>query len=104
MATTPEAKVKAGVKKILDELGAYHFSPVTGGYGKSGVPDICGCLNGYFFGIECKAGKGKTTALQERELKRISTAGGCALVVNEAGLGTLKEDLQRLLSNWREDA
>jgi hypothetical protein len=94
---TPEAKVKAVVKKILTEMGAYHFSPVTGGYGKSGVPDICGCLNGYFFGIECKAGRGKTTALQERELKKISTAGGYALVVNETGLETLKEDLQRLI-------
>lgn len=94
---TPEAKVKSSVKKVLEELGAYHFSPVTGGYGKSGVPDICGCLNGYFFGIECKAGRGKTTALQERELRKISTAGGYALVVNEANLKTLKEDLQGLL-------
>jgi hypothetical protein len=37
---TPEAKVKNKVKKILDEYGVYHFSPQTGGYGRSGVPDI----------------------------------------------------------------
>jgi hypothetical protein len=94
---TPESKVKAEVKKILDSLGAYYFMPATHGYGRSGVPDICGCLNGRFFGIECKAGKGKTTALQDRELKRISTAGGIALVVDETGLATLREDLQGLL-------
>ena len=94
---TPESKVKAEVKKILDELGAYHFMPATHGYGRSGVPDICGCLNGRFFGIECKAGKGKTTALQDRELKRISTAGGIALIVDETGLATLREDLQGLI-------
>lgn len=94
---TPESKVKAEVKKVLDSLGAYHFMPATHGYGRSGVPDICGCLNGRFFGIECKAGKGKTTALQDRELKRISTVGGIALVVDETGLATLREDLQGLL-------
>jgi Holliday junction resolvase len=99
---TPESKVKAEVKKILDELGAYHFMPATHGYGRSGVPDICGCLNGRFFGIECKAGKGKTTALQDRELKRISTAGGIALIVDETGLATLREDLQGLIMEKRK--
>ena len=94
---TSESKVKAEVKKILDSLGAYYFMPATHGYGRSGVPDICGCLNGRFFGIECKAGKGKTTALQDRELKRISAAGGIALVVDETGLATLREDLQGLI-------
>ena len=52
MAMTPEAKVKAQVIKQLKELGVYYFSPVTGGYGRSGVPDIVGCMNGRFFAIE----------------------------------------------------
>ena len=56
MAMTPEAKVKKVVVKQLKELGAYYFFPATGGYGKSGVPDIVGCYKGMFFGIECKAG------------------------------------------------
>ena len=30
---TPEGRVKAKVKKILDDINAYHFSPQTGGYG-----------------------------------------------------------------------
>jgi len=80
---TPEKKVKAKVVAILKEFGAYYFYPVTGGYGASGVPDIVGCYHGHFFGIECKAGKGKTTALQEKNLNNIMTAGGTALVVNE---------------------
>ena len=37
---TPEAKVKKKVKQILDDLKCYHFSPQTGGFGKSGVPDM----------------------------------------------------------------
>ena len=63
MAMTPEAKVKKVVVKHLKSMGAYYFYPVTGGWGGSGVPDIVGCYKGKFFGIECKAGKNKTTPL-----------------------------------------
>ena len=83
MAMTPEAKVKKVVVKQLKELGAYYFYPVTGGYGGSGVPDIIGCYEGRFFGIECKAGKNKPTPLQEKNLTDISNNGGIAVVVNE---------------------
>ena len=83
MAQTPEGRVKAKVKKILDGLGAYHFPAATHGYGRSGVPDFVGCYKGKFFAIECKAGKNKPTALQIREIERIRAADGHAIVVNE---------------------
>ena len=83
MAATPEKKVKDKVAKILKEYGAYYFFPATGGFGRSGVPDIIVCHKGQFIGIECKAGSNTTTALQDRELEKIITAGGYALVVNE---------------------
>jgi Holliday junction resolvase len=86
MVMTPEAKVKKVVVKQLKELEAYYFFPATGGYGKSGVPDIVGCWGGLFFGIECKAGKNTPTALQEKNLRDIEKAGGYALVVNEANM------------------
>jgi len=91
MALTPEAKVKKKVKEILDQMGVYHFSPMQNGMGRAGIPDIIGCLDGQFLGIECKAGKGTTTALQERELTRIQNAGGYALVVNETNINQLWE-------------
>jgi Holliday junction resolvase len=91
MALTPEAKVKKKVKEILDQMGVYHFSPMQNGMGRAGIPDIIGCLEGQFLGIECKAGKGTTTALQERELNRILNAGGYALVVNEENINQLWE-------------
>ena len=94
MASTPEAKVKAAVKKLLDEMGIYHFSPVQNGMGRAGIPDIIGCFRGRFLGIECKAGKGKTTALQDLELEKIRQAKGFAYVVNETNLQDLKELLQ----------
>lgn len=86
MAMTPEAKVKKVVAQQLREIKAYYFYPATGGYGKSGVPDIVGCYKGKFFGIECKAGKNKPTALQEKNLKDITESDGIALVVNEANM------------------
>lgn len=93
MAMTPEKKVKDKVAKVLKQLGAYYFFPATGGYGRSGVPDIVGCYNGKFFGIECKAGKNTTTALQELELEKIRKSGGIGLVVNENNVG----DVERLV-------
>jgi hypothetical protein len=80
---TPEAKVKKKVTVHLKTLGAYYFYPVTGGYGKSGVPDIIGCYEGKFFGIECKAGKNKPTPLQEKNLSDIKANDGISLVINE---------------------
>jgi Holliday junction resolvase len=93
MAQTPEKKVKARVVRHLKELGAYYFYPVTGGYGSSGVPDIVGCYRGTFFGIECKAGNNKPTALQEKNLADIAHAGGIALVVNEENVNDVLNTL-----------
>jgi len=93
VAITPEGKVKLGVKKILDDLRIYHFSPFMAGMGRAGVPDIIACFNGKFVAIECKAGQGKTTALQDRELDAICAAGGFVFVAREDNLKTLKERL-----------
>ena len=90
---TPEKKVKTKVVAILKEFGAYYFYPVTGGYGASGVPDIVGCYKGNFFAVECKAGKGKTTALQEKNIANIYAAGGTALVVNEDNIDDVRNML-----------
>ena len=98
MADTPEVKVKKKVVAILKEHRAYYFYPVTGGFGGSGVPDIVGCYNGNFFGIECKAGKNKPTALQQKNLAAIAAVGGVALVVNEDNIedvGNLMRSIQR---------
>ena len=83
MARTPEGKVKDKVVSILKEHGGYYFFPATGGYGRSGIPDIVCCFRGSFIAFECKAGKGKTTALQDREILNIIEAGGHAFVINE---------------------
>ena len=93
MASTPEAKVKKRVVAELKAIGAYFFYPVTGGYGSSGVPDIVGCCDGKFFGIECKAGRNTVTALQQKNLQDIRAAGGIALVINEDNIHEVREAL-----------
>ena len=98
---TPEKKVKTKVVAILKEFGAYYFYPVAGGYGASGVPDIVGCYNGKFFAIECKAGKGKTTALQEKNIAQIIATGGKAIVVNEENIEDVRMFMGYLLGGGK---
>ena len=96
MAQTPEARVKSAVRAILKEAGVYHFSTATFGMGRSGVPDIIACVNGYFLSIECKAGKGKPTPLQLAEMAGIAGSGGRALVINESNLDLLRITLKMM--------
>jgi len=93
MAETPEWKVKRAVRLMLDKLGAYHFMPPANGFGRAGIPDIIACIDGHFIAIECKAGKGQTTALQDRELNAILNAGGTTYIARENNL----DELQQLL-------
>ena len=94
MAATPESKVKAQLRKKLDALGIYHFMPAANGFGRAGIPDVIGCYNGQFVAFECKAGKGKTTALQEREIGRIQAAKGWAFVISELNVEHVEELLR----------
>ena len=96
MATTPEGKVKTIVKRMLDRYGAYHFSPATGGYGTSGIPDIVACYFGKFIGIECKAGNKKPTALQQIQIDKIRAAQGYAVVISEQNYELLETILSEI--------
>ena len=98
MASTPEAKVKKQIRKILDTTRCYYAMPIGTGFGNSGVPDFLVCHGGVFIGIEAKAGKGKTTALQDNNLERIRAAGGKATVINEANI----EHLPAMLATFKE--
>jgi len=102
MAMTPEAKVKKKVADQLKFLGAYYFYPVTGGYGRSGVPDIVGCYRGNFFAFECKSGKNKPTALQDKNLSDITVAGGIACVVNEDNMMHIEKILKGIETDSRQ--
>ena len=94
MSQTPEAKVKAKIKEILKAHNIYYAMPIGTGYGNSGVPDFLCCVNGYFMAIEAKAGKGTTTALQEKNLTNVRSSGGVALVINENNLADIEAHIE----------
>lgn len=93
---TPEAKQKAKVKKILESLCAYYVMPIGGPYARNGVADFLVCLpGGRFAALEIKAGKGKATLLQLRELEKVQQCGGLALVVDDSNVDKLEPLLKR---------
>jgi pantoate kinase len=94
VAATPEAKVKAKIKKILKDHSVYFAMPIGTGYGNSGVPDFLCCVNGHFLAIEAKAGKGTTTALQDKNIREIKESGGVAAVIAEGQLEYLEQLIQ----------
>jgi len=88
-------------KKVVDHLksyGIYYFFPISGGFGRSGVPDIVACVKGKFVGIECKAGKNTTTALQDKNINDIRSNQGVAFVVNEDTLDHMRMVIDELIS------
>ena len=98
MAATPEKKVKDKIVSVLKDEGVYYFFPATHGYGRSGVPDIIACVNGHFLAIESKAGGGKLTALQVREIEHIRRCGGVAVVANEENWDMVRPLVRELSS------
>ena len=63
--------------------------PIGTGYGNAGVPDFLCCIKGRFVAIEAKANGGKTTALQDKNLRDIGLAGGITCVLNEDNVSAL---------------
>jgi ABC-type lipoprotein export system ATPase subunit len=59
-------------------------------------------VNGLFLAIECKAGKGKTTALQDLNIAHIKKCGGIALVINESNIDELNQHLENLTNVRKE--
>lgn len=83
---------------MLKAHGVYYFYPVTGGYGRSGVPDIVACWQGRFIGIECKTKGNVPTQLQMKNLMQIVDTGGISLLVDESGIGVL----MLMFGTWAE--
>lgn len=96
MARTPERIVKDKVTSVLKSEGVYYFFPATHGYGRSGVPDIIACVNGFFLAIETKANGNKPTALQIREIETIRRNNGVAVVVDETNWDMVRDLVKKL--------
>lgn len=88
-----EKDVKAEVKKILTEFGAWWYMPVQTGYGVKGIPDFVACINGKFVGVETKFGANKESAWQKKQGNSIREAQGLYFVINEKNLDALRLSL-----------
>ena len=77
----PEGKVKAAIKKALNEAGAYQHWPVQMGHGAPCL-DCHGCYYGLYFAIEAKAPGKVPTPRQDETIKRIAAAGGLVMVIS----------------------
>lgn len=75
-----EKSIENAIKRYLKEIGAYHVKYHGNQFSQVGVPDILACYKGYFIGIEVKNETGKTSPLQDVNLKMIQDAGGYSLV------------------------
>lgn len=88
-----ENKIKEFLKTLPKQ---WHFKHWAGAYSQSGIPDIIGCINGRFVGLEVKAENGKPSPLQIRNVKLINEAGGYATIVKPSEFDKLKEDLYKI--------
>ena len=92
-----ESWVKKKVVDHLKSLGVYYFFPVASGWMSSGVPDIVCCIKGKFVAIECKAGKNKTTAIQDKNINAIRSNEGIAMVINEDNLEFMRMVIHEII-------
>ena len=82
-----EGDVKKIVKDVLKDADlCWWFMPPANGYGRSGIPDFVGCVDGHMFAIETKFGKGTTTANQEREISTLTRSGAKVWIVRETSV------------------
>ena len=90
MATTPEGRVKAAIKKVLSEFPHYGYWPVPAGYGESTL-DYVGCINGSAFLIEAKAPGKKPTDRQKQIIGAARRAGARVFVIDNVESDVLAE-------------
>ena len=91
---TPEGKVKAAIKKLLDRYNVKYDMPVPGGFGKSQLDFTC-CWRGRCLIIEAKAPDGELTGRQALQLIEWHAAGALTFVIsNSDGLAALERRLQ----------
>ena len=88
--------VKAILKYLKTVPHCFAWKEHGGMYGTAGIPDIIACINGKFYAFEVKTAIGKTTALQEATIRKITSCGGYAGIVRSA------EDVKRILQDTND--
>lgn len=97
MQLAGEKNFENRLKHWLDVNGIWFVKFFANRNTRSGIPDILACVNGVFVGIEVKGPRGKPSELQLYHCRKISRAGGIAVVVWPDDFDALKVLLSRLL-------
>ena len=86
--------VKSIVRFLKTMPQTFVWKEHGGMYGTAGIPDVICCHKGRFIAFEVKTETGKATLLQEITLRRITEAGGTAVLVRSLDeVKTVMEDL-----------
>lgn len=86
--------VKSIVKYLKTLPQTFVWKEHGGMYGTAGIPDVICCHKGRFIAFEVKTETGKATLLQEITLRKITEAGGTAVLVRSLDeVKTVMEDL-----------
>ncbi len=88
-----EKSIENKIKDYLKLKGAYYVKYFGNKFSQVGVPDILACYKGRFIGIEVKNEKGKTSPLQDINLKQIQEAGGISIVARSV------EEVKQIIDN-----
>lgn len=88
-----EKVIENKIKDYLKSKGAYYFKHHGNQFSQVGVPDIIACYKSRFIGIEVKNETGKTSPLQDVNLKMINEAGGIGIVARSV------EDVKKVIDN-----
>jgi Holliday junction resolvase len=73
-----EQAIQKTITKAIEQRGGWCCKTIT--CNKSGVPDILAVIDGKFIAVEVKTPKGKTSPIQEYQIKKIQESGGTAIV------------------------
>lgn len=83
MAKMKESRLQARIRKALEDryphswLVKFHGGPFT----PAGVPDLIGCISGFFIALEVKNPGENPSVIQSRVINRIQLAGGISGVI-----------------------
>lgn len=105
MITKEKPHLEAATKRIISNglktLKDTHpdkvwwFMPAMNGFGRAGIPDYVGIINGAPFAVEAKSTTGKLSEAQKKELIAIEKAGGRVFVVHGKATWALAEEWMR---------
>lgn len=84
MAKKPESRLQRNIRRHLEQSFRCRFFKVWGGpFTEAGLPDLVGCVDGLFIGLEVKrdAKDSQPTEIQLETLRSFRRCGGYACVV-----------------------